>query len=211
MAIDAFTIAAAGAFAVAVAHAVAATGPSRTKARGNAIRKDMTVSTPKRFSGVMFSPLGLSIERRAQMLRTANARFEVIAPPKDSHVNESSVTEASATPKMMGRSERAVSAETEEPRMRYDMPHVNTGSAALTICVKETAPAAAETTAPMWPIAWKKEIGSSVRTASKLSFGGLRIPVSQSGITKAEPTKSEKADCVQGNGSMFNRTLFWML
>ena len=164
--------------------------------------------TPKRFSGVMFSPLGLSIDAREQMLRMANARLESIAPPKESHVNESSVMEARATPKTMGKRERTVSGAIREPRMIADRKHVKTGSAALTICVKETAPALAETTAAMWPIEWQKAMGGSDGILGEL--GGLRMPVSQSGITNAEPTKSENADCVHG-GRRLRRTLFWRL
>ena len=89
--------------------------------------------------------------------------------------------------------------------------HVKTGSAALTICVKETAPAEAETTAAMWPIEWQKAMGRSVATASLESLGALRMPVSQSGTTNAEPTKSENADWVHGSGSRLRRTLFCRL
>ena len=81
------------------------------------------------------------------------------APPKESQVKESSETEARATPATMGTRARAVRGETVEPRRAADSPHVNTGSAAFTICVNETAPAAAETTAPTWPSAWQKEMG----------------------------------------------------
>mmetsp|Transcript_34792 Transcript_34792/g.69336 ORF Transcript_34792/g.69336 Transcript_34792/m.69336 type:complete len:241 (+) Transcript_34792:567-1289(+) len=195
----------------AALHAAAAVGPSMMRARGRAKAKDMTVRTPKRFSGVMFSPLGLSMERREKMLRVAKARLESIAPPKASQVKESSLTEARATPATMGMRESAVRVETEEPRMRADSPQVKTGSAALTICVNETAPAPADTTAPMCPMAWQKAMGSSVLMASAESLGGLRMPVSQSGMTNAVPTKSEKALCVHGSGSKFRRTLFWML
>ena len=170
------TMAAGGVLMAAAAHMAAAFGPSRSRANGRAQRKDMTVRTPKRFSGVMFSPLGLSIDARLQMLRIAKARLESIAPPKAIHVKESSVIEARATPKTIGKRERTVSGAIFEPRMIADRKHVNTGSAALTIWVNETAPAPAETTAPMWPRAWQKAIGSNVLMASKLSLGGLRMP-----------------------------------
>ena len=62
------------------AKMAAALGPSIARAKGRHQRKDMMVRTPKRFSGVMFSPLGLSIETREKMLRAANARLDSIAP-----------------------------------------------------------------------------------------------------------------------------------
>merc|ERR1719240_1718086 len=134
-----------------------------------------------------------------------------MAPPKESQVKESSVIEASETPSTIGTSESTVSGATREPRMSAERKHVKTGSAALTICVKETAPAPAETTAPMWPIEWQKAIGRRVWMASRDRMGALRMPVSQSGMTKAEPTKSEKADWHHGSGSRLRRTLFCRL
>mmetsp|Transcript_58634 Transcript_58634/g.134526 ORF Transcript_58634/g.134526 Transcript_58634/m.134526 type:complete len:216 (+) Transcript_58634:778-1425(+) len=196
---------------VAAAHVASALGPSITSASGSAYKKDMTVRTPKRFSGVMFSPLGLSIDARERILRAANARLESMAPKKDTQVNESSDTEASATPNTIGSSEMATGAETVCPSSSAERPHVNTGSAALTICVNETAPAPAETTAPMCPMEWQKEMGARVRTAAVESFGGLRRPVSHKSDTKADPTASEAAECAHGSASALSRTLFAML
>eukprot|EP00962_Isochrysis_galbana_P029603 scaffold9487_cov105-Isochrysis_galbana.AAC.3 len=157
----------AGLMAVAAAHVLRATGPSRRSAHGKAHKKDMIVSTPNKFSGVMFSPLGLSIEARERMLRVAKARLDSIAPPKDSQVKDSSEADASATPKTMGTSAAAAGAEICAPRMAQERPAVQTGSAALTIWVKETAPAPAETTAPMWPRACMKLIGRKARTLAE--------------------------------------------
>ena len=95
--------------------------------------------------------------------------------------------------------------------MRAERKQVKTGSAALTICVKDTAPAPADTTAPMWPIEWQKAMGRRVMMASLLRMGALRMPVSHSGITKAVPTKSEKADWHHGSGRRLRRTLFCRL
>lgn len=44
--------------------------------------------------------------------------------------------------------------------------------------------------------------------AEPLSFGGLRSPVSQRGMTKSEPTSRLKHDWIHGKGSEFSRTLF---
>ena len=81
----------------------------------------------------MFSPFGLSIDARDRMLREAKARLESMPPPNAGHVNESSETEARATPATMGRSVSAVARETVEPSSATPSPHVKTGSAALTI------------------------------------------------------------------------------
>ena len=62
-------------------------------------------------------------------------------------VKLSSETDASATPATMGSRLIAVMGETVWPRRSQERPHVKTGSEALTIWVKETAPALAETTA----------------------------------------------------------------
>mmetsp|Transcript_23557 Transcript_23557/g.53886 ORF Transcript_23557/g.53886 Transcript_23557/m.53886 type:complete len:307 (-) Transcript_23557:7-927(-) len=181
------------------------------RANGSAHKKDMIVRTPKRFSGVMFSPFGLSIETREKMFRAAKARLESIAPQKESHVKLSSDTEARATPATIGMSERAVSGATRWPRRSAERPHVKTGSEALTICVKETAPAEAETTAPTWPSEWQKAIGARVIIALPESFGGLRMPVSHRGITNNEPVNRLPADWSHGSGSELSLTLFAML
>mmetsp|Transcript_24321 Transcript_24321/g.78434 ORF Transcript_24321/g.78434 Transcript_24321/m.78434 type:complete len:205 (+) Transcript_24321:694-1308(+) len=201
----------AGLMAVAAAHVLRATGPSRRSAHGKAHKKDMIVSTPNKFSGVMFSPLGLSIEARERMLRVAKARLDSIAPPKDSQVKDSSEADASATPKTMGTSAAAAGAEICAPRMAQERPAVQTGSAALTIWVKETAPAPAETTAPMWPRACMKLIGRKVRMAAFDRRGRLRRPVSQRKETKALPTKREAAEWHHGSATALSRTLFAML
>ena len=89
---------------------------------------------------------------------------------------------------------------------------VKTGSAAFTIWVNETAPAPAETTAPMWPSACRKPIGASVASAAPDSRGGLRSPVSQSGVTKSVPTSRLTARVrVHGSAMEFSRCLFAML
>mmetsp|Transcript_10690 Transcript_10690/g.33966 ORF Transcript_10690/g.33966 Transcript_10690/m.33966 type:complete len:205 (+) Transcript_10690:489-1103(+) len=201
----------AGLTAVAALHFARAVGPSMRMAQGRAHKKDMTVRTPKRFSGVMFFPFGRSIDARERMLRVAKARLESIAPEKESHVKESSLTEASATPATIGTRARAAGAEIVAPRMPHERRAVQTGSAALTICVKETAPAPADTTAPMWPSACRKEIGSSVATAARGSDGRLRRPVAQRKETKAEPTASEAAEWHHGSAIALSRTLFAML
>ena len=159
----------------------------------------------------MFSPFGLSIDARERILRSANARFESIAPLKATHVNESSVTDARATPKTIGTSENATGIEMYWPRTMAESTQVKTGSAAFTIWVNETAPAPAETTAPMWPSACRKPIGASVASAAPDSRGGLRSPVSQSGVTKSVPTSRLTAECVHGSAMEFSRCLFAML
>ena len=164
---------------VAAAIAAPILGPSIASATGTEKAKARRVSTPKRFSGVMFSPLGASRERRAKMLRVAKARLDAIAAPKASHVKESSVTEAMATPSTIGMSERATGSETACLRKRRERPHVNTGSAALTICVNETAPAEKERTAEACPIAWQAAIGSNGLSAALESRGAFRSLVVQ--------------------------------
>ena len=126
-------------------------------------------------------------------------------------MNESSVTDARATPKTIGTSENATGIEMYWPRTMAESTRVKTGSAAFTIWVNETAPAPAETTAPMWPSACRKPIGASVASAAPDSRGGLRSPVSQSGVTKSVPTSRLTAECVHGSAMEFSRCLFAML
>eukprot|EP00967_Tisochrysis_lutea_P034139 scaffold40681_cov30-Tisochrysis_lutea.AAC.2 len=145
------------------------------------------------------------------MLRVAKARLDSIAPPKDIHVKESSLTEAIATPATIGMRAASAGAEMDEPRMAQERPAVHTGSAALTICVKETAPAPAETTAPMCPMACMKLMGRKVMMAAVESFGFLRSPVSQRNETNAVPTPRDAAEWLHGREMALRRTLFVML
>ena len=59
----------------------------------------------------MFSPCGVPILILARIARAADETFESIAAAKPSHVNESSLSDASATPPTIGSSERYVCGE----------------------------------------------------------------------------------------------------
>ena len=60
------------------------------------------VRTAYRFASVMFSPTFPPIVFFARIARSADETFERIAAQNPSHVNESSLSEASATPPTIG-------------------------------------------------------------------------------------------------------------
>ena len=62
-------------------------------------------------SCISFSPCGVCILILARIARAADETFDSMAAAKPSHVNESSLSEASATPPTIGRSERYVGSE----------------------------------------------------------------------------------------------------
>ena len=76
-----------------------------------------------------------------------------------------------------------------------------TGSDALMMWVKETAPAPRETTAPMCVPRWPREMGMRVLTSSALSSGALRRFAAHSSITYGMPMKSCSVAIVYGMGS----------
>eukprot|EP00967_Tisochrysis_lutea_P046062 scaffold55904_cov27-Tisochrysis_lutea.AAC.1 len=134
------------------------------------------------------------------MPRSAEARLEPIAAMNPTHVKESSLSEASATPPTIGSSVRYVCHEETAPRMMKESAAETTGSEALTMWVKETAPAPSEMTAPMCVPRWPSDTGISVFTLSELSLGTLRSPVSQSVPAYGIPTKSWRSAMLHGMG-----------
>merc|ERR1719420_920956 len=97
------------------------------------------------------------------------------------------------------------------PRKTNDRRQVNSGSAAFTVWAKDTAPAPGAITAPAWPSAWAKPVGSRTLSAPGLSFGALRMPVAQRRHTYGMPTKRETTVIVHGIGNAFWHFLFVML
>ena len=156
------------------------------------------VSTAYRLASVMFSPTPLFIVFFARIARSADETFERIAAQNPSHVNESSLSEASATPPTIGSSVAYVIGEYTAPSITADRPALTTGSDALIMCVNETAPAPSEITAPMCVPRWPSETGTSVLMLSVVSFGALRSPVAHSAATYGMPTKSCSSAIVHG-------------
>jgi hypothetical protein len=91
------------------------------------------------------------------------------------------------------------------------MTHVKTGSAALTVCANETAPAPRAMTEPAWPMAWAAPMGARVFQPSALISGVLRMPVAHSSRTKGTPTPSELSDIIQGMAKALSTRLLLML
>ena len=89
------------------------------------------VSTAYRLASVMFSPTPLFIVFFARIARSADETFERIAAQNPSHVNESSLSEASATPPTIGSSVAYVIGEYTAPSITADRPALTTGSDAL--------------------------------------------------------------------------------
>merc|ERR1719454_1307997 len=112
---------------------------------------------------------------------------------------------------MMGRSAEYTCHLNTVPRTMYERTQVKTGSAALTVWAKETAPAPRAMTAPAWPRAWAAPIGTSVFHQPGLSFGALRMPDAHSRRMYGTPTKRETNVIVHGMGKAFWHFLLVML
>ena len=80
--------------------------------------------------------------------RAAEETLESIAEARARKVKESSFMDAIATPPIMGRRVRYTGRGRTCPRRSALSPQVTTGSEALTMCAKETAPAPSAITAP---------------------------------------------------------------
>ena len=92
----------------------------------------------------------------------AELRLESIAAPRARKVKLSSFMLATATPPMIGSKVRYTGrGRTSLRRMALRM-HVATGSEALTMWAKLTAPAPRAMTAPTWTPVWQSAIGNRV-------------------------------------------------
>mmetsp|Transcript_42711 Transcript_42711/g.138522 ORF Transcript_42711/g.138522 Transcript_42711/m.138522 type:complete len:204 (-) Transcript_42711:311-922(-) len=180
-------------------------------AKGRERMKAMMVRTPYRLGAFMFSPTGLSIVFLERTAREAKATLEVRAPYRAFMVKESSLSDASETPTMMGSSDAYTCHLKTVPSTKKDSTHVKSGSAALTVWAKETAPAPSAITAPAWPRACAAPMGRRVFQPSMPILGGLRMPVPQRKRTHGMPTKSETTVIVHGIGNAFWHRLLVML
>lgn len=140
--------------AIAPSHAGLNFLPSTSNATGVRKQNASTVRTAYKLAGVMLSPTGLPICFFPMMPRSADAVLDPIAFPNATHEKDSSLRDASDTPAMMGRSETYTGRAKVCPRMMAEKPAVKTGSAAFTICVKETAPAPSARTAVACAAVW---------------------------------------------------------
>ena len=112
---------------------------------------DMTERTAKRFAGPIFSPLGLLSESFEKIFLAVNAKLEVMAERKPSHVKETSDTEAMTTPATTGRRLAYTGKGKMELRKMADPTTLTNGSIDLTTWVKDTATAPRDTTVETCP------------------------------------------------------------
>ena len=89
------------------------------------------------------------------------------------------MSEASETPAMIGSRHAYTGQRKTVPRTKYERTHVKTGSAALTVCANETAPAPSAMTAPAWPSACAAPIGSRVFQLLSGIFGACARPMAR--------------------------------
>ena len=93
----------------------------------------------------MFSPTGLFIAFFAEMARSAKHTFESSPEMSEIIEKETSLAEASATPKMTGSSERYTGTEKIWLKKMAEKSHVNSGSRVFTTFVNATVPYAGAT------------------------------------------------------------------
>mmetsp|Transcript_2608 Transcript_2608/g.6131 ORF Transcript_2608/g.6131 Transcript_2608/m.6131 type:complete len:147 (+) Transcript_2608:747-1187(+) len=133
------------------------------------------------------------------------------APLKPPMLKLTSFIAAKEHPATIGRSERYVIAEKDSP-MKTDVKITeNTGSAALTTCVNDTAILEKDTQADTWATVWNRATGARLNMSFGDTFGtgwSLRSHIPAIQIT---PEANWIVESSQGFGNMFSVLLFKML
>merc|ERR1719487_592963 len=172
---------------------------------------DMIVRTALRFASPMFSPWGLPMAFFARIARKAPATLDIIADPKASHVNESSVKLERATPPTIGRRLRYTGSEKTCPSKDAERMHATTGSEALTIWTKLTAPAPIAMVPPTCAARCAVQTPDKFLTCSADSFGAARSPLIQRKNTYGMPQPKATVAAVHGSGTAVRARLLKML
>ena len=167
----------------ALAMPAASVDPSNAITNGMQNSSDTIVTKLYRFSGLIFAMSFL-----LKMALAENATLEAIAVLKPSHVKDSSVADASATPPMMGTSAMYTGHAYTVPETRYEPTALNTGSSVLMVCVKDTATAANETLVRQWPKACRKDGRVTALRNSESGFSNLTRRVVQKNVMMSKPT-----------------------
>mmetsp|Transcript_17569 Transcript_17569/g.25655 ORF Transcript_17569/g.25655 Transcript_17569/m.25655 type:complete len:207 (+) Transcript_17569:693-1313(+) len=172
--------------AIAASHKPLSLVPSNNRAAGTRRTEAMIVSTEYRLAGVMFSPGFLVIICFEKIPRREHARLEPMAPPKLTQLNVNSFKEARPTPTHTGRRVVYTCHGKNCFKSTALRVAVKKGSPALTIWVKDTAPAPREITPVTWPSVCITATGIIVLTSSFESLGaflsfkihkGKKIPI----------------------------------
>mmetsp|Transcript_26229 Transcript_26229/g.67769 ORF Transcript_26229/g.67769 Transcript_26229/m.67769 type:complete len:218 (+) Transcript_26229:530-1183(+) len=117
---------------------------------------------------------GVSMIRLFSLERKAAKRLAIIAVMSADHAKSSSLTEARHTPPMTGISESHLALLTVLPYRVTPSSAAKAGSAALTICVNDTAPAPIEKTDDACAPAKQSASGSSFLMSATVTVGALR-------------------------------------
>mmetsp|Transcript_39660 Transcript_39660/g.92867 ORF Transcript_39660/g.92867 Transcript_39660/m.92867 type:complete len:207 (-) Transcript_39660:313-933(-) len=114
----------------------------------------------------------------------------IMAAMTASQENESSLSEAKATPPMMGMRVAYTCQAWTLPVRITSVTAEKAGSQALRIWPKETAPAPRATTEPPCAPAAQRPTGAMAFHLSMVMLGDLRMPRSQRGMTQRAPIRS---------------------
>jgi hypothetical protein len=144
-------------------------------------------------------------------LRDWKVRLEPIAAQKPVQLKESSETEASPTPTMMGSSEATTGSVGASRRTSAERRTEKAGSAALIVCVKETATAPRETLVRQLPSAWTAASGAMPLSDSAEARGRASAPAAHAAAASAPPSANWTAVHVSGYGKAARTCLLKML
>eukprot|EP00960_Hanusia_phi_P043015 755817-Hanusia_phi.AAC.2 len=175
---------------MALFHESMALGPSTANTIGRVHKKASMLTTPYWLAGpIAFTQGCFMMSLPCTPLRAAHW-LAIMAEMTDNQENESSFTDASATPPMIGRRAAYTGQAWTLPRRRASLAAEKTGSQALRICAKLTAAAPREITEPPWAPAAHRPIGAICFQLSAVILGEVRMPRIQRGMTQRMPTKS---------------------
>mmetsp|Transcript_24640 Transcript_24640/g.62356 ORF Transcript_24640/g.62356 Transcript_24640/m.62356 type:complete len:207 (-) Transcript_24640:321-941(-) len=176
--------------AVALDHDSCHLGPSDRSMMGRVQRTDRMLAHPYWLAAPMALTQGSFMRALPCTPLRAADWLAIMAEMTASHEKESSLSEAKATPPMMGMRVAYTCQACTLPVRTTSVTAEKAGSHALRIWPKETAPAPRATTEPPCAPAAQRPTGAMAFHLSMVMLGDLRMPRSQRGTTQRAPTAS---------------------
>mmetsp|Transcript_41900 Transcript_41900/g.102743 ORF Transcript_41900/g.102743 Transcript_41900/m.102743 type:complete len:209 (-) Transcript_41900:322-948(-) len=176
--------------AMALSHDAFQLAPSMPRTTGMHQRTERMLTTPYWLAAPMALTQGCFITVLPITPLSAADWLAIMAEITASQLNESSLSEANATPPMMGMRHAYTCQAWTLPVRRTSFTAEKAGSQALRIWPKDTAPAPRATTEPPWAPAAQRPMGAISFQLSMVISGFFLRPTSQRGMTQRAPTMS---------------------
>mmetsp|Transcript_28899 Transcript_28899/g.56480 ORF Transcript_28899/g.56480 Transcript_28899/m.56480 type:complete len:208 (-) Transcript_28899:313-936(-) len=176
--------------AVARFHDSCHLGTSRPSTTGMQKSTDRMLATPYWLAAPMALTQGSFITALPCTPLRAADWLAIIAAMTASQLKESSLSDANATPPMMGMRVAYTCQAWTLPVSTTSVTAEKAGSQALRIWPNDTAPAPSATTEPPWAPAAQRPTGAMAFHLAMSMLGDLRSPRSQRGMTQRAPTRS---------------------